>query len=562
MRKSLATLVFLLVLVLAPIPVFASLELVNPSSPVRDPNIASYPFSETGQKGVIWYENGQETLTISTVFQGNPSDFGWLIPVPSKPTVEKASDELFTSLADLTVPKYRTNTGPIGPLFGASGLRDMQTAPVAPTISEGETAGIFDITVLSASDDKGLRDWLTNHNYPYPTDRTNVIQSYVSGGWYFVAVKVNPDASSASDYLSQGHATPLQIKFATNRIIYPLKLSGPGIDSGASSTKVAAFSFEQGVENFYGVFQGKYTPPTGGGTQYTYPKVNLSLDNSTAKYGNVSLQATGANLTGQDVVAQSYASNLKPGKTYVASAWAKSDAKSGSLKVNITGATSYSSSAVSVADASSWKQLAVVFTAPASSVNISLSASGFSDGDTVNWDGVQIEEGSKPTDFTVEILPSLGRAGTLKNGGNASQTVLLYVFADHKKELPGFNISYASFVSPKQIEKLAFSADGQSPWVKAKKKMYLTKLSRSMTTAEMQDDLVFRDAANDTPVNADTAVEVSTFRFFGVIVLVLLLEVVGIVWFLKFRKKKNAEIKPAESETKVATKPESKKSSF
>ncbi|MBI5071717.1 DUF2330 domain-containing protein [Candidatus Falkowbacteria bacterium] len=78
-------------------------------------------------------------------------------------------------------------------------------------------------------------------------------------------------------------------------------------------------------------------------------------------------------------------------------------------------------------------------------------------------------------------------------------TILLYVFADHKKDLPGFTTDYANWVKSKDIEKLAIESNGES-WINATaKKYYLTKLSNYMQPSEMTYDLYLRDANdNDT----------------------------------------------------------------
>ena len=78
-------------------------------------------------------------------------------------------------------------------------------------------------------------------------------------------------------------------------------------------------------------------------------------------------------------------------------------------------------------------------------------------------------------------------------------TILLYVFADHKKDLPGFTTGYANWVKSKDIEKLAIESNGES-WINTTdRKYYLTKLSNYMQPSEMTYDLYLRDANdNDT----------------------------------------------------------------
>lgn len=83
--------------------------------------------------------------------------------------------------------------------------------------------------------------------------------------------------------------------------------------------------------------------------------------------------------------------------------------------------------------------------------------------------------------------------------------ILLYVFSDHKKDLPGFTTNYANWVKSKDIEKLAVESNGDY-WVHPdEKKYYLTKLSRYMQPSEMTYDLYFRDADNNDKVGVSMA---------------------------------------------------------
>ncbi len=84
------------------------------------PRIPNQQIYETGQKAVIWHENDMETLILSTSFKGQAEEFVWVVPVPSRPTIDKGIDELFTSLEAFT----RTDTGRSDqiPLYGSLGV--------------------------------------------------------------------------------------------------------------------------------------------------------------------------------------------------------------------------------------------------------------------------------------------------------------------------------------------------------------------------------------------------------------------------------------------------------
>lgn len=103
-------------------------------------------------------------------------------------------------------------------------------------------------------------------------------------------------------------------------------------------------------------------------------------------------------------------------------------------------------------------------------------------------------------DFTSDIAPTADYYYPWQPGVN----ILLYVFADHKKDLPGFTTSYANWVKSKDIENLAIESNGQS-WIETEaRKYYLTKLSRYMEPSEMTYDLYFRDAEDNDKVGVSS----------------------------------------------------------
>jgi len=72
--------------------------------------------------------------------------------------------------------------------------------------------------------------------------------------------------------------------------------------------------------------------------------------------------------------------------------------------------------------------------------------------------------------------------------------ILLYVFANKEKRIPGFTKQYAEILEPQTIEDLAYDSEGNS-WIKTDETFVLTKLYRSMSYSEMTDDLILRDEA-------------------------------------------------------------------
>src|SRR5262245_59559245 len=67
----------------------------------------SVPVLQAGERLVFGVANGTVTAHIQIQYQGAAAQFGWLLPLPSVPTLELGTDELFTKVASATQPSYR-----------------------------------------------------------------------------------------------------------------------------------------------------------------------------------------------------------------------------------------------------------------------------------------------------------------------------------------------------------------------------------------------------------------------------------------------------------------------
>lgn len=115
--------------------------------------------------------------------------------------------------------------------------------------------------------------------------------------------------------------------------------------------------------------------------------------------------------------------------------------------------------------------------------------------------------------------------------------ITLYIFSDHKKEIPGFSIEYASWTNKKEIEKLGKDSVG-NPWVNVSKKMYLTKLYSYMNVSDMTNDLFPDNAKDNATVGVPTLAE-KTIEWFSknsgwVMLTILFMFFIPMIW--QFRK--------------------------
>lgn len=203
--------------------------------------------NEPTQKAIIVHDAGREELMLQVRYDGPLEEFGWLIPVPNLPTVKKGSMECFYELSKFTQknlePRWQTATLSSRTHNGS----EQQEPPVK--IIEVKTVGAYDIAVLSTKDSGALENWLKANQFSFPANAAEVIDSYVRQQWYFIAVKINLKSSSrfsTSEKLASGELHPLQISFASERCVFPLKISS--LNNTPSEVQVYVLSPEPLVE--------------------------------------------------------------------------------------------------------------------------------------------------------------------------------------------------------------------------------------------------------------------------------------------------------------------------
>jgi hypothetical protein len=169
-------------------------------------------------------------------YVGDPSSFGWVLPIRSAVDVGVSSDELFRRLDGETQPivtppppptcpppekRCRTTCGYGAP--GADSSASFDTAPTDAAVDVWSSAvvGPYEATQLSASDGTALRTWLTDHGYVLPDAIAPVIDAYVSEGFGFLAVKLVPG-------LGTSRMVPIRIAFDGASPSLPLRMVAAG----------------------------------------------------------------------------------------------------------------------------------------------------------------------------------------------------------------------------------------------------------------------------------------------------------------------------------------------
>ncbi|MDD5567164.1 MAG: DUF2330 domain-containing protein [Patescibacteria group bacterium] len=596
-------------------------SLMLPSIALADGMIVpppDYYMYETDQKAAIFYEDGTETLVLSTAFQGDARDFAWLVPTPNKPEISKSSDELFTSLEELTqITNYSQRLDyPIG------SIEDTKEGGI--NVIETKKVDYYEVTTLQAEDADELLEWFDDNDYYYPSLGERILEDYVNESWYFVAMKIN--AEELSDQVGQelktGHATPVKIVFKSDKIIYPLKISGamnyysddsqiiyrdeptpesgitedaqiatnPRYLTGKSGQAIRLGKGDQLIVPIMGNFNAsagtmalwvKGLDFSDGATYQEFVNVVGSESNDIMEFRSQgrkiefadyseSGQATiwqsfidsDTTSTGWHQVAVTWAENQKPQIYFDGQALATRDRNNikevlvaGDINPTTSGTIYFGQRGIYLDEyplGGGMDELAIFNSAlTTEQIAASYSLGSNEQLDSLLW-SASFENNLNLTrrDGQIELLVyNRTTSGWTTYEPPATVTLTLYVISGHKQSAPGYSTPYAGWLTEKQVEELAFD-DQTQPWVQAsQKKYYLTKFYRVMQTTEMKDDLIFRQADDDTVVNAPEKSADKTRAFEIVMLSGSFLSVVLLVLIFFFLNKK--ETKPSNNKIKT-----------
>ncbi|MFO0967982.1 MAG: DUF2330 domain-containing protein [Gemmataceae bacterium] len=200
---------------------------------------------QPAQKVFLTYDPAEkiETFTVQPKFEGNALDFGMVIPTPAQPKLHEMPKEFFKHLAIYTILKRRESphsellpvveiqAGLFFKAFDAQG-RDKDTnkkddgkAPPPVRILETGVVGSLDYKVLEADRADALYQWLKDNKYQFSGDEAT-LDYYVKKKWFFTVMKIDTMAMKKNkDGTFSGEVTPTRFQFASEKFIYPLKIT-------------------------------------------------------------------------------------------------------------------------------------------------------------------------------------------------------------------------------------------------------------------------------------------------------------------------------------------------
>lgn len=188
------------------------------------------------QRAIIIDAGNTETLVLQTGYDGDASDFAWLIPVPTRihaaEAVATVDPAVFDALDRVTSPVRIASVGTSG-ACGCAGSEGTREVADGVTVWETLRVDDYDVAVLSADESANLARWLTDNGYALPSGNEDTLQYYVDRDSFFVALKIAPaDEQAGGDGRTQAPGVPatedlrpITLTFAIDDLVFPLRIS-------------------------------------------------------------------------------------------------------------------------------------------------------------------------------------------------------------------------------------------------------------------------------------------------------------------------------------------------
>jgi len=179
------------------------------------------PARLAGESTLVAYDGEAqvEHFVRAVRFTAGVSRFGFLVPVPGKPTIAEAKEEIFARLEELAAPRSHgwTKSEPQTAVASASPER-------AVTVVERAKLKGLDYVVLQATGGKELTAWLDENKFVSYPELAPWAEHYAKEQAYFVAFKYElPQAGAAIEALPSA----VRISFPTSRPFYPYREPRP-----------------------------------------------------------------------------------------------------------------------------------------------------------------------------------------------------------------------------------------------------------------------------------------------------------------------------------------------
>jgi len=184
------------------------------------------PINQAAEQIVFRQDGNQVTAMVQIQFEGDPSDFSWVVPVPSTPEYELGSNVAFTDLELATRPQFnlqQTGTACTAPIFplsvadtGFDGSAESTDAGVV--VESVQDVGGYTVTLISGDNAESISQWLVDNNFDLTSQGEELLAPYVEEGMKFVAVRLQQNRGT-------GSIQPLIMRYESDKPVVPIRLT-------------------------------------------------------------------------------------------------------------------------------------------------------------------------------------------------------------------------------------------------------------------------------------------------------------------------------------------------
>jgi hypothetical protein len=148
----------------------------------------------------------QTTLYDEIEYQGDPQTFAWVLPIHGPVQVGLSADVLFAALDQATATTVLAPSLPPCPSCGCQGGADAGafysgggsggssgSSGGGVSVISQQVVGPYETVQLQSTDPNALTSWLQANGFAIPSDIDSVIAAYVTEGFDFLALKLQPN---------------------------------------------------------------------------------------------------------------------------------------------------------------------------------------------------------------------------------------------------------------------------------------------------------------------------------------------------------------------------------
>lgn len=171
---------------------------------------------------VVWdAASKKEHLIRIATFEGIPSSFGFLVPVPTTPELATADESVFDSLE-----RFWEARRPVEPEHHFAGFGSLfatrsaapESAAASVQVVATQRVGGMDATVLEANSVNAVSEWLRENEFDYRTQLVDWLTPYIQASYKIVAFKYAKDVGTP-----RAGSRGVRITFSTPRPFFPYR---------------------------------------------------------------------------------------------------------------------------------------------------------------------------------------------------------------------------------------------------------------------------------------------------------------------------------------------------